>query len=163
MERLGTQLRDKGFKAVISQQSFRRATKDGWLGLHLAFVTHDEDFDVVLNAAVRFSDVQDALLGSDKEAKQSATIGCEYGRLTGQGQFRWTIASEGDVTPVASAIFNACSMTMIPFLEKYTCRGTVLDALSQNDATSILISPIDERRSRLVTLMRSMKSGDQSA
>ncbi|HEY4093799.1 MAG TPA: hypothetical protein VGN46_20020 [Luteibacter sp.] len=153
LEALGPHLLALSFKPVFSQQSFRRAAPNGWLGLHLAFVNHDSDFDITLDAGVRFSNVQDAIVGTDREAKHSATIGCEYGRLTGQGQFRWTVAGAEDVDAVAANIFGACTTTMIPFVEHYADMGTVLETLKRNDATSRLISPIEAYRVRIVEFM----------
>ncbi|HEY4093794.1 MAG TPA: hypothetical protein VGN46_19995 [Luteibacter sp.] len=153
---LGILLQPLGFKVVASQQSFRRATPDGWLSLHLAFVDHDMDFDVVLNAAVRFDEVQEGILPESAERRHTATIGCEYGNLTGQGQIRWKVADAQDVERVAQAIFEACAATMTPFLEHYSDKRTVLEALRRNDATSILISPIDQRRARIVAFMNTM-------
>ncbi|MDR6938269.1 hypothetical protein [Luteibacter sp. 3190] len=147
-------LRPFGFKRVLSQQVFRRKTARGWIGLHLAFINHDSDFDVTLDAGVRFDAVQDALLGIDRESKQSATVGCEYGRFTGQGQFRWSVRQVGDLDGVVEGLLVASATTMIPFLGRYSDMPRTLEALARDDETSRLLSPIDEHRKRIIEFMR---------
>jgi hypothetical protein len=159
LEALGQHLSPQGFKAVLSQQTFRRPTPSGWLAIHLSFINHDSDFDIVLNAAVRFHKVQDAILPPSRDRKHTATIGCEYGRLTGQGQFRWTIERTDEIGHVAKEIHAACIATMIPFLERYADEQVVLDALRRDDATSSMINPIPERRARIVAFMDTMTPG----
>lgn len=153
---VGSLLHRHGFNPKPVQQSFRLAKSFGWASIHLAFVRHPPtDFDVIVDAAIRIDAVQDSILGSsslisDRDRKNSATVGCELGNLKGVGQQRWTISSEEDVRRVASEVVAECEATLLPFIEKYSNLDTLLAALETNTEVATLLSPYDEARQKTV-------------
>lgn len=97
-------LEDYGFKRRITDQSFYKKTADGKVSIHLAFINHSEDFDVTVDFAIRFNDVEDILNEIDNsflpfptKKGETYTLGAELGNITGEGQKRWTIENEEDV------------------------------------------------------------------
>jgi len=154
---VGLLLKQRGFGSKPVGQSFRLAKPFGWASIHLAFVRHAQiDFDVVVSAAIRIDAVQGMIqdksdrLITDKDRKSSATIGCELGNLTGDGQRRWIISSRDDVGWVASEIVAACDKWLIPFIERYSNISAVLESLKADDVHARLISPINEKRRKTI-------------
>ncbi len=149
---MGTLLQARGFNPKPAGQSFRLAKPFGWASIHLAFVRHPpDDFDVVLNVAIRVDAVQEAILDKnnplikESDRKHSATVGCELGNLKGIGQQRWTVASESDIRPVSEAIFAECESVMFPFIEKYSDLRVLLEVLKSGSNEARLISSTGER------------------
>jgi hypothetical protein len=154
---MGRQLHPLGFSPKPVGQSFRMAKPFGWASIHLSFVTHPTiDFDVVVNAAVRIEAVQvliqdiDDPLITDADRKSAATLGCELGNLKGIGQKRWTVSSERDVRPVASAILRECHAELLPFIEQFSRLENVLMALNGGGEFAELISPIEAKRIKTI-------------
>jgi hypothetical protein len=161
---LGTLLKVHGFNAKPVDQSFRKPRSFGWAAIHLALIRHPPtDFDVVVNVAIRFDAIEE-LTGSthplikSSDRKKAATIGCELGNLLGVGQKRWTIASEGDLEPVAAQIMECCESSIFPFIEKYSDLGTVLETLNAGGETASLISPLEGKRNRTLEALLRMQS-----
>ena len=125
MENVGRRLESQGFKPAYSTQSFIRPFPGGRVSLHLAFIRHPSDFDVVGNVAIRFDKLQDLATGwrtdiSEKQKRDTYSQGAELGNVAGIGQKRGTVSSAEDVESVADDIadfFNAIGM---PYLEKYS-------------------------------------------
>jgi len=156
LSEVGSLLQGHGFSSRPVGQSLRLVKPFGWASIHLAFVRHPPvDFDVIVNVAIRIDAVQDSIQGgdsliTDKDRKNSATIGCELGNLKGVGQQRWTVSSEEDVSPIASEIAVECEATLLPFIERYSDLGALLETLSTNAGIAQLISPIESKRSKTV-------------
>ncbi|MCU1194871.1 hypothetical protein JAK23_04120 [Stenotrophomonas maltophilia] len=154
---VGSLLNKRGFGSRPVGQSFRLARSFGWASIHLSFVRHAQvDFDVVVSAAIRIDAVQDMIqdksdrLITDKDRKNSATIGCELGNLTEEGQRRWIVSSHDDVGRVASEIVAACDEWLIPFIERHSNIAAILEVLKTDDMHAELISPIEEKRRKTI-------------
>lgn len=169
LSEVGSLLHRHGFNSKPVGQSFRVTKPFGWASIHLAFVRHPpKDFDVVVDAAIRIDAVQDSIqendrLITDKDRKNSATIGCELGNLKGEGQQRWAISAEKDVGPVALQIVAECEATLLPFIEKYSDLDVLLETLTADPEAAKSISPIQEKRRKSVValskLLRSTEGG----
>jgi hypothetical protein len=159
---VGSLLGEHGFILKPGTQSYRCAKPFGWASIQLAFVKHPPtDFDVIVNASIRINAVQDVIqdrdnLISEKERKNSATVGAELGNLKGTGQQRWSISSEEDVGPAARAILVECEATLLPFIEKYSHPGVLLDALTTDGMTARLLSPFEEKRKKTVIALSNL-------
>jgi hypothetical protein len=159
---IGLSLREHGFTPKPMEQSFLLAKPFGWASIDLAFIRHPAiDFDVVVSAAIRIDAVQEMIqerhkLVTDKELKSVATIGCELGNLKGIGQQRWTIASEDDVSPVASGIVAECEASLLPFIEKYSNFETLLAVLIADCKEAKLISTFDDKRKKIVVALKEL-------
>jgi hypothetical protein len=55
-------------------------------------------------------------LVSDRDFKESATIGVEFGNLKGTGQRRWMIAFEEDVARAAGETVAECELYLLPLI-----------------------------------------------
>jgi hypothetical protein len=157
---VGNLLKGRGFDSKPVGQSFRLAKPFGWASIHLAFVRHPpDDFDVVLNVAVRVDAVQDVIqdkndrLIKESDRKHSATVGRELGNIKGIGQQRWTVASENDIRPVSEAIFAECESVMFPFIDKFSDLCVLLEVLKSGSDEARLISPLPEKRAKTLVAL----------
>lgn len=147
IRQVGSIVAPRGYKPVVSENAFRRATPVGRWELHLEFIHHPHiDFDVTASVAARFDAVQDLLLeGADvsKSTKRgSVTIGANLGNLTQQGGLiRWTVASAEDVPRVVPQIVEAFERIGLPYLMKYAEPSVVLDKLLSDDEDRWLLVP----------------------
>lgn len=146
---LGDLLAPHGFKFVAATRSYQRKTDTGWHSVHLALVQHPDDFDVVVDAGIRFDAIQSAIGDQDKRGR-AATIGCEYGNWIGTGQHRWSIASAADVSPAAQDIARACETTLFPFFERFADLAAVADVLCQEDRQARPLMPLESKRHAIV-------------
>jgi hypothetical protein len=159
---LGELLAPYGFSFVASRRDYRKPTPNGWQYIHLALVQHPADFDVVVDAGVRFDLIQKQISGEADRRRHQATIGCEYGNLLGTGQHRWPVEAASDVTPAAQGILKACETTLFPFLERYSDLATVYEALKRDDQHAHLLMPLDHVRNAIITAAEGLLSSRQA-
>lgn len=163
-DRLGYFMKPHGFIPKPADNSFRSGASFGWASIHLTFIRHPPtDFDVVVGASIRFDAVENMTQDADSlvkpsDRKKSATIGCELGNLLGVGQKRWTVASDGDIGPVASEIVIECEATLLPFIQRYSDLGHVLETLRAGGERAGLISPLEAKRDRTIEALSKMLS-----
>jgi hypothetical protein len=91
LKRLGAQLRLSTVRAGL-----RKAWGAGKLLVHLSFVCHTDDFDVVVDVAVRHDAIEDRLnldrpRLSKRERAKTATVGVELGNWSMGQPLRWTV------------------------------------------------------------------------
>jgi len=123
MNEVGRRISTYGFKPVLSRQEFIRPSSTGREALHLAFVRHSTDFDVVADVAVRFDELerlrnrirQDL---SDREKNATYSLGAELGNIARTGQRRWNVASQEDINPAAEQLVNSFAEIGLPYLER---------------------------------------------
>jgi hypothetical protein len=143
-----------GFGPKPKGQSFRMKTPFGWASVHLAFITHEpSDFDITVDVSLRIDAVENLIHEEDNllsraEKLQTATIGCELGNMSEGRQKRWNIASDEAVKQVSESIRNAIVSIALPYIERYSNLEDALDALSSNDKSGWLHSPIHDARCR---------------
>jgi hypothetical protein len=85
---VGARIAANGFESKLISQSFLRRFPAGRASLHLAFIKHPREFDVVADVAVRFDELEDLVnannaLLSKKEKGQTYSLGAELGNIAG--------------------------------------------------------------------------------
>jgi hypothetical protein len=119
------------WRFVKNRRSFERSVSTTTWYLHLTFVNHLHDFDVVTDDAVEHV----------RERKRVCIVGAELGNLRGTGQHRWGVSSPGDVPRVASDIVDLLESTGQPFLERFSSLTEVLRVLRNSPNEARLIMP----------------------
>lgn len=148
---LSPELAKYGFITKLSDSSFYRKFLQGRQSIHLQFIYHGVDVDVLVNIAVRFDELEDLinkhkLFLADKEKKNTYSLGAELGNIRDRVPIRWTIYSSANVEQVAKDILEAIVSTAIPCLEKYSDMRNALDAVSGDGPDDWLYSPFDNER-----------------
>ena len=111
LEAVKLHVEQRGFRYRKTWRDYVRKFPDRQLALRLAFINHQDDFDVTADVAVRHSSVEDLVnetntLLSKREKSATFTVGAEFGNIQGIGQQRWTVANDADVPEVAGSIFQ---------------------------------------------------------
>jgi hypothetical protein len=122
----------EGWHFVKSRRSFERKQTTCVWSLHLAFIKHKPDFDVVADVAVEHI----------QAGKRLCIVGAELGNICGTGQHRWQIASEQQVQAVTSGILDLFTTVGLPFMERYSVLSEVLRVLRADPAQARLICPL---------------------
>ncbi|MDH5232439.1 MAG: hypothetical protein OEZ58_21680 [Gammaproteobacteria bacterium] len=149
----GKRLAKYSFKARPRSQSFIRPTQSGYNSVHLSFINHKDDFDLTLDIAIRFDEVEDMVNEfnqhlTKKEKARTCTIGIELGNLTKGTQRRWTISSESDIQPVIDELMDEFTLHCEPYFEKYSTLTSVYEVLSSDERDSSINSPIHASRAK---------------
>ena len=142
-----------GFDTKVKGQSFYKQMPFGRLAFHLSFIKHKTDFDVTVDVAVRFDELEELVNQhenrlSKAHRKGTFSLGVELGNLSKGRQKRWTVANLEDVKPVAGSIMDAFVAIALPYLEKYSDKETALDTLSGDDKAAWLHSPFHDARAK---------------
>ncbi|KGK10060.1 hypothetical protein [Vibrio navarrensis] len=135
---VGEKLTAFGFGKKAKQQSFYRSIEGGWACVHLSFIEHADDFDVTVDVAVRFDEVEDLVnsknnLLTKKEKAGTSTLGVELGNLSTGEQKRWSISSEDQISSVTDSILDAFDKLGEPYLLKYSSMGAAYELLSSDE------------------------------
>lgn len=112
---------------------------NGRHGIFLSSVYHVDDFDVVMDIAIHFenleslikSEVAEYLAKKGKNFKRYS-IGIELGNYLGTGQKRWHIESEQDVMLVAEDLYANFVEYAIPYFEKYSNLKNAFELILDN-------------------------------
>ena len=146
-------LRSNDFAYRKSDQMYMASHGWGIAIIHLFFITHPGDFDILLNVGVRIDRVEnlinkyDARL-SEKEKKRTWTLGVEVGQFVGMGQKRWTVAQADDVPKVARDIHDAIHRIALPYVEKYSNLENALGVLAGDGRDSWIHLPLHDQRAK---------------
>lgn len=137
-----------GFEQKVYGQSFKKKIKDGVAKIHLSFIDHVDDFDVTVDVAIRFDNLEELINHNNKlltkrEKKETCTIGVEMGNLIEGEQKRWTIVDDSDIEPVSQSIFNIIEKVTIPYIQQYSDMETVFHLTVKDDSIATLNCPID--------------------
>lgn len=144
-----------GFESKAVGQSFLRYFPGGRASFHLAYIQHDNDFDVVADVAVRFDELENLVnqkshLLSAREKKQTYSLGAELGNISGAGQTRWTVTSLADVPSVADELVDAFRKIGLPYIEKAMTVDAAFQMLKSPGPEAWLHSPIHASRLKRV-------------
>jgi hypothetical protein len=120
--------------------------------LHLAFVNHTDDFDVIADVAVEHS------LG-----KQRICIpGAELGNIAGTGQRRWTVGPNASVSDAAHGLLTLFGEVGIPFMQRFTDLAEVVRTLRTDPVGTRLMFPFEidplSEASRIESILQAHKS-----
>jgi hypothetical protein len=138
-EELARRLEPHGFTGRGGQRLTRRLPGAIQM-LHLAFVGGGAggSLSLILNLAVRHERVEDLAHAwrsdlSDREKKQTATLGVELGHLIGRGQMRWQLDSPEACPKAANDAFHLLREHGLPYLERYSDLEAVKERLSSDN------------------------------
>ena len=111
--------------------------------VHLSYIKHDTEFDVTVDIGIRFDNVEEMLNRdrghlSDREKKNTFTVGVEMGNLVCGQPKRWNIQSTEDIEPTAAAIGTQVQDIAMPFFSEYSNPRALLSALEQPDFGRLL-------------------------
>ena len=165
---LATRVQPQGFVLRRSHQDYVKSTSSGRWVLHVAFIEHDDDFDVTADVALRLDAVQDLVHRdnpdlSQKEKRETATAGAELGNIADGRQERWTVADITSVDPVADAIYRTFVGFGLPYLERLSDPRQLLDELATNDRRSWLHAPFHGWRNKTAVALALILSDRQRA
>jgi hypothetical protein len=162
LKRLGAQLSPMGFRK--SEQAFAKRWGAGKLLVHLSFVRHADDFDVLVDVAVRHDPIEDRLNAdrpqlSKRERSKTATVGVELGNWSLGRPLRWTVSTPADLDPVGRQLLEEVCRTGLPFLEQFAQLEELERVLAADDKMARLICPIAEKRSAVLAIVRELQGG----
>jgi hypothetical protein len=126
---LASHMRGWGF--VKSTRSFRRRDGDRQWSLHLAFINHVNDFDVVADVAVEH------LLNKQR----ICIVGAELGNIIGTGQRRWSVGDLPHAQAAADGVHQLFITAGVPFLQRFSELSQILNTLRADQKTARLICP----------------------
>lgn len=156
LREVGRLVEPMGYKTIVSQQMFVRNVSKGRTALHLSFVNHVRDFDVIANVAIRFDQIEDTLnlaraFLSDSKKRQTYSFGAELGNISGAGQNRWTVQSGEDVYKVSHDIFSEFQRVGIPFFESISTIEKAYHLLiGPTEQAQLYLAPHERRASAIV-------------
>ena len=120
------------WRFVKGARSFRRVAHGCNQTLHLSFVNHVDDFDVVGNVAVEH------LI----KRKRLCVVGAELGNILGTGQQRWPVSSATQASLAANGVVELFQKVGVPYLERYSSLAEVLRVLREEPQNAWLLSPL---------------------
>ena len=100
--------------------------------LHLSFVNHVANFDVVADVAVEHV----------HKKRRICIVGAELGNIVGTGQHRWHVSSPSEALAAAAGVVQLFQEVGIPFLKRYSNLGEVLRVLREEPKEARLICPL---------------------
>ncbi len=146
LDNLSRLLKKDGYKR--KGQDYIRLFEKGKYIFHISFIEHPDkgDVDITGDVAIRFDEVEDMVNASNKmlskkDKEQTSTIGAELGNILGEGQKRWTLSAEDDVSSISLVIYNEFSRTGKKYFDKYSSYKKAFEAIKQDDKGSWLHSP----------------------
>lgn len=160
MQDVGRLVEPLGYKPILSQQMFVRRFSEGKTALHLAFIKHPGDFDVVANVAIRLNQLEDILngarsyLGDDKK-RGTYSFGAELGNISRVGQVRWTVRALDDTKVVAQELVTYFKKVGLPFIAGATTIEEAYRILTESeDLARLYLAPRSRRAESTVALAK---------
>lgn len=150
---VGEKLAAFGFGGKARQQSFYRPIEGGWACVHLSFIDHANEFDITVDVAIRFDEVESLAnsqsnLLTKKEKEKTSTLGVEIGNLSIGEQRRWTVCSQEEVPSVAESILEAFEKFGDPYLMKYSAMDSAYELLSSDEVYAWKHCPFHATRAK---------------
>jgi hypothetical protein len=158
LRRMSTLLEKLGFDKKIRGQSFWKNFDGGRASVHLSFIRHTEDFDITVDVAIRFDDLEDLVnaenpLLTKKEKADTFSLGVELGNLIEGRQKRWTVKSENDIDDITNHIMDCVVKFGMPYIERYSVKENVFNLLVKDDDEAVLHSPFQSERAKRVNAL----------
>ena len=158
LARLADALRVKGFGAR-RQQSFIRKTPWGHQSIHLAFIPHQEDFDLTVDVAIRHDALEQLMSEIDpplawekrpsvKSRGQTATLGADVSNIIGGVEQRWTVVTERDLPSVCEGIVQAVDTVGLPYVERFDSLDAMFYVLARDDAEARVACAFPDYRAK---------------
>jgi len=135
---IGERLSIFGFDNIPKQQTFYRPFEEGWNCVHLSFINHAYEFDITVDVAIRFNQIEEMVNSENtnltkKEKKETTTLGVELGNLSVGEQKRWTISSDEKLSLVSDSIVEKYKRFGDPYLLKYSSMVSAYELLASDD------------------------------
>lgn len=166
MQDVGRLVEPLGYKPILSQQMFVRRFAEGKAALHLAFIKHPGDFDVVANVAIRLDQLEDILNGartylSDNKKRDTYSFGAELGNISRVGQVRWTVRALTDTKEVAQEVVSYFRKVGLPFIASVTTLEDAYVVLTKSeDLARLYLTPRSRRAESTVALAKLLGKSD---
>lgn len=165
---VGQGVRKHGFECRPKDQAFYRRCSFGHAVFHVAFIEHEDGFDVTADMGIRFEDIEELVNRHNKflnrvEKSRTCTLGCEIGNLTEGRQKRWAVRNADDVPAVSDAVVSAFIDVGLPYIEKFSDVSLVLQIFSDDNPESWVHSPIHGGRARRAVGMALLTQGKEVA
>lgn len=153
LEGLGRKLSAFGFGEKARQQTFYRPIDGGWACTHISFINHSNDFDVTVDIGIRFDNVENLINNNNKfltnkEKKETSTLGIELGNLVEGEQRRWNVTSCGQMVSTIKSIVDVYAKYGEPYLQKYSTIDTAYELLSSDESCVWKHSPFHATRAK---------------
>lgn len=155
-----------GFRSQ-GASSFYRDEQFGKSAFLIGFVEHEDSFDVTADVGLRVEDVENLINAHDhrlteKEKSRTMTAGADLGNIAEGSQLRFTVARPEDVPTVAKSLCEALEEIGLPYIARFKDLEGLFDALSSNDYSASLHSPINYKRcERVVALALVLKKDEE--
>lgn len=151
---VGRQIMQHGFKPRIADQLFYKAISNKRFAIHLSFINHETDFDLTLDVAIRFNDLEKMVNETEPFLSQylknkTYSLGAELGNISEGKQKRWTFGNTNDVQSNIVLLMQSISDIGLPYLVKYSDMQEAFNVLN-DPSTGWLHSPIDLARSKRI-------------
>jgi D-ribose pyranose/furanose isomerase RbsD len=146
---LGGLIADLGFSEKPVKNSFYRDIPLGWQVVHVGLIRHGPEFDATVDVAIRVAALEEMIDPQETErtrTEQMASFGAELGNIAHDERIRWTVANRDAIPSVARSMLEALVQTGLPYLNRYSDPGSMLDALRPNDRAAWLHSPFHRWR-----------------
>lgn len=162
---IGSRIREFGFEPNPAKQSFKRQFPGGESRFHLAFIDHGSDFDITADVAVRFNALEEMVnkyegFISERERKQTCSLGAELGNIAGTGQMRWRVATVGDLDSAATGIVEAFEKIGVPYLQSASTMQSAYELLS-SPGKAWLHNPLPLTRAKRVVALAKLLGKDE--
>ena len=149
LQKLEHGMAEYGFEFTPKDSHFEKHITSGRLAFRPGFVHHDSDFDVIASVSVRLESLERLIYEEDEgRFLLSYSMGAELGNISEGKQKRWTVKAQADVETVSKSMLSAFSSIGLPYLERYSIMEDALEALSRDDKTGWLHSPVHEMRAK---------------
>ncbi|NPU90848.1 MAG: hypothetical protein HPY82_02965 [Gammaproteobacteria bacterium] len=150
---VGEKISAYGFQKKPVGQSFLKAISGGRVSFHLSFIEHEADFDITVDIAIRFDDLENLInadnrLLTKKEKDLTYSFGIDIGNLANDEQKRWCVASDADIPNVADDLLADFKRYAFPYFDKYSVMSAAFELLSGNDRAAWMHSPLHGARSK---------------
>jgi hypothetical protein len=149
---IGNRIREFGFEPNPAKQSFKRQFPGG-------------DFDIAADVAVRFNALEEMVnryegFISEREKKQTCSLGAELGNIAGTGQMRWRMAIVGDLDSAATGIVEAFEKIGVPYLQSASTMQSAYELLS-SPGKAWLHNPLPLARAKRVVALAKLLGKDE--
>lgn len=149
IEKLKLELPEWRFSS--KDRHFRRSEDGKDFYIHLSFINHVDEFDLVINVGVAFF----------LNKMRACVIGAELGSIEGVGQCRHRITSKESAARAALSTKEHLLRVGVPFLQEYSNAATVLSTLKAGGAKARLISPFTNLHSEQVLALEVVVNAGQ--
>jgi hypothetical protein len=136
------------WRFVASARHFKRTIDSVNWFLHVAWVNHVEDFDVIGNVAVEFMEGR----------KRVVIVGAQLGNIAGVGQTRHGVSCLETTKSAARSLVEEFDRIGLPFLQRFSSPRLILDTLEGGGEEALLISPFRDQHQSQIQALRSMLS-----